>query len=285
MVVALGPGKFYGSSLPRPWIYTNVKLSDEGRVDPPLPVLEPLLSWANDAHWSMGGLSFKRCRLQGRIEGSVKKLRAQQEKQLKNKLKAKETEKNLKKSNIDVSTSPNADPSPSPFTRRGDFLVDEDDLVEEERPTVRFRRLRKKVVHENAKEKVSPVRSSARRSAASPASPPPAPSRRVDGINADDSEEEEVEETPVARLRRAARKLGDDFDKVVGGPALKKVETDGGKRKDASANGSIIAGRSRGSPLKKNKRTREGEKIINSSSPSPISPMDAIASRTRSRRS
>ncbi|XP_010943631.1 uncharacterized protein [Elaeis guineensis] len=78
MVVGLGPGRFYGSSLPRPRFYTEVKLNDE-RVDPPVPVMDPLLLWANDAHWSMGGLSFKRHRLQGRIEGSIKKLRAQQE--------------------------------------------------------------------------------------------------------------------------------------------------------------------------------------------------------------
>ncbi|KAG6469984.1 uncharacterized protein LOC122032347 [Zingiber officinale] len=75
MVVALGPGRFYGSSLPRPRFF-----ADDERVDPPVPVLDPLLSWANEAHWSMGGLSFSRHRLQGRIEGSIKKLRAQQEK-------------------------------------------------------------------------------------------------------------------------------------------------------------------------------------------------------------
>ncbi|KAL5981778.1 hypothetical protein ACLOJK_015842 [Asimina triloba] len=74
MVVAVKPGRFYGSSLPRPRIYTDVKLNKE-RVDPPMSVLEPFLSWANDAHWSMGGLSFKRHRLQGRIEGRIQKLR------------------------------------------------------------------------------------------------------------------------------------------------------------------------------------------------------------------
>ncbi|GFZ05665.1 hypothetical protein Acr_17g0012370 [Actinidia rufa] len=79
MVVPLGPGKFYGSSLPRPRIYTDVKLNDF-RVDPPVPVLDSLMSWANEAHWAMGGLSFKRLRLQGRIEGNVTKLRRQQEK-------------------------------------------------------------------------------------------------------------------------------------------------------------------------------------------------------------
>lgn len=76
MVVALGPGKFYGSSLPRPRFYTDVKFGPH-RVDPPASVMDPLLSWADEAHWSMGGLSFKRLRLQGRIEGNIKKLRAQ----------------------------------------------------------------------------------------------------------------------------------------------------------------------------------------------------------------
>lgn len=79
MVVALGPGRFYGSSLPRPRFYADVKFNDE-RVDPPVPVMDPFLSWAKEAHWSMGGLNFNRHRLQGRIEGSIKKLRAQQEK-------------------------------------------------------------------------------------------------------------------------------------------------------------------------------------------------------------
>ncbi|XP_039135220.1 uncharacterized protein LOC120272460 [Dioscorea cayenensis subsp. rotundata] len=78
MVVALGPGKFYGSSLPRPRFYSDVKLSPE-RIDPPPPVMEPFLEWAREAHWSMGGLSSQRHRLQGRIEGSIKKLKAQAE--------------------------------------------------------------------------------------------------------------------------------------------------------------------------------------------------------------
>nr|XP_011466901.1 PREDICTED: uncharacterized protein LOC105352208 [Fragaria vesca subsp. vesca] len=73
------PAKFYGSSLPRPRIYTDVKFNEE-RVDPPVPVLDPLLAWANEAHWSMGGLSFKRLRFQGRIEGNVGKLRAERHK-------------------------------------------------------------------------------------------------------------------------------------------------------------------------------------------------------------
>ncbi|XP_020229461.1 uncharacterized protein LOC109810413 isoform X2 [Cajanus cajan] len=79
MALSLGPGKFYGTSLPRPRIYTDVKFNDH-RVDPPTPVNEPLMSWAEEAHWSMGGLSSKRLRLQGKIEGNVQKLRSQREK-------------------------------------------------------------------------------------------------------------------------------------------------------------------------------------------------------------
>ncbi|GKV27727.1 hypothetical protein SLEP1_g36864 [Rubroshorea leprosula] len=76
VVVPLGPGKFYGGSLPRPRFYTDTKFNPD-RVDPPLPVMDPLLSRANEAHWSMGGLSFERLRLQDRIEGKVEKLRPQ----------------------------------------------------------------------------------------------------------------------------------------------------------------------------------------------------------------
>ncbi|XP_039054280.1 uncharacterized protein LOC120196569 [Hibiscus syriacus] len=55
------------------------------RVDPPVPVLDPLLSWANEAHWSIDDLSFKRLRLLGQIEGNVKRLKAQREKLLNDK--------------------------------------------------------------------------------------------------------------------------------------------------------------------------------------------------------
>lgn len=78
MVLPLAPGKFYGGSLPRPWIYGDVKFNSE-RIDPPSPPSAPLLSWANEAHWSMGGLCSKRKRMQGKIEGSIKKLRAIEE--------------------------------------------------------------------------------------------------------------------------------------------------------------------------------------------------------------
>ncbi|PWA89446.1 hypothetical protein CTI12_AA109050 [Artemisia annua] len=74
MTTALGPGKFYGSSLPRPRIYTDIKYNTD-RVDPPVSVLDPFMSWAEEAHWSTGGLSFKRHRLQGRIEGDIEKIR------------------------------------------------------------------------------------------------------------------------------------------------------------------------------------------------------------------
>jgi len=57
MVVALGPGRFYGSSLPRPRFFPG------DRVDPPPSVTEPLLAWAQEAHWSMGGLGVKHLRV------------------------------------------------------------------------------------------------------------------------------------------------------------------------------------------------------------------------------
>ncbi|CAH8388637.1 unnamed protein product [Eruca vesicaria subsp. sativa] len=76
--IAIRPVEFYGNSLPRPRFFDNPQFNSH-RVDPPLSVLDPLLSWARDAHWSMGGLNFTRLRLQGRIEGNVEKLRAQLE--------------------------------------------------------------------------------------------------------------------------------------------------------------------------------------------------------------
>ncbi|GLJ17953.1 hypothetical protein SUGI_0315430 [Cryptomeria japonica] len=75
MVIQVGLAKFYGSSLPRPQIYEDVKYNSE-RVDPPTPPSAPLLSWAREVTWSMGGLASKRRkRSQGKIEGSLKKLR------------------------------------------------------------------------------------------------------------------------------------------------------------------------------------------------------------------
>jgi len=92
MVLPVGPARFYGSGLPRPFIYSDVKFNSE-RVDPPLGVTTPFMTWANDAHWSMGGICLKRKRMQGRIEGNVKKLRAEEEKETKIKNRA-EKEKN-----------------------------------------------------------------------------------------------------------------------------------------------------------------------------------------------
>lgn len=130
MVVALGPGKFYGSSLPRPRFYTDIKHSDQ-RVDPPPSVMDPLLAWAQEAHWSMGGLSFKRHRLQGRIEGNIEKLRVQREQTFK---RSPDLKKSVKKSTVSLRDEEEADkttPSPPPAPvaikrRRVVGLVDED---------------------------------------------------------------------------------------------------------------------------------------------------------------
>ncbi|KAL3680289.1 hypothetical protein R1sor_023245 [Riccia sorocarpa] len=77
-MLALKPVRFYGNALPRPRIHEEVKLNDT-RVDPPLGVNDSLLRWAANAHWSMGGTSFKRHRMQGKIEGRLKKLRDEKE--------------------------------------------------------------------------------------------------------------------------------------------------------------------------------------------------------------
>lgn len=134
MVVALGPGKFYGSSLPRPRFYTDVKLNDE-RVDPPPPVMDPLMKWAEEAHWSMGGLSLKRHRLQGKIEGNVEKLRAQRETIFKKPQKQQKPVKGSTASRPDkdknssgISKTPSPPPAPVAIKRRRIVgLLDEDE--------------------------------------------------------------------------------------------------------------------------------------------------------------
>ncbi|CAL1406563.1 unnamed protein product [Linum trigynum] len=90
MVVALRPANFYGSSLPRPRFFDHSshpgpRIFDDltERVDPPVSVMDPFLSWAHEAHWSMGGLNTQRFRLQGRIEGNIDRLRKFREKQVK----------------------------------------------------------------------------------------------------------------------------------------------------------------------------------------------------------
>lgn len=117
MVVALEPGKFYGSSLPRPRFYKP----NQHRVDPPISVLDPFMSWAEKAHWSMGGVSFTRHRLQGRIEGNIEKLRAELE------------ETPEKGSPVPLPCSENSSPPmpPAPFVlKRKRRLVDESEDVE-----------------------------------------------------------------------------------------------------------------------------------------------------------
>lgn len=147
MVVSLGPGKFYGSSLPRPRIYTDIKYNSD-RVDPPVPVLDALMSWADEAHWSMGGLSFHRHRLQGRIEGNVEKLRNQIEKTIKlketlspkNKSKkivsklVEKSGKKMRKTTKEVDRSPSPPPAPIANKRKRRYvgLVDEDDESNEQ---------------------------------------------------------------------------------------------------------------------------------------------------------
>lgn len=135
MVVALGPGKFYGSSLPRPRIYTDVKLNDE-RIDPPVPVLDPLMSWAEEARWSMGGLNSTRLRLQGRIEGSVIKLRAERERSIvKRNMQSEINQISNKPSKRSSplplpSLSPSPPPAPLAIKRRRRILVGEDEESE-----------------------------------------------------------------------------------------------------------------------------------------------------------
>ncbi|TKY48866.1 hypothetical protein E2542_SST26288 [Spatholobus suberectus] len=149
MVVSLGPGKFYGTSLPRPRIYTDVKFNDH-RVDPPAPVNDPLMSWAQEAHWSMGGLSFKRLRLQGKIEGNVEKLRSQREK-AQAQSPTPPARSHLRGSKSAFSPSPPPAPVVTKKRRRFMDLIQEEEEEEEEEEVdapsnqVRRRRLVKKL--------------------------------------------------------------------------------------------------------------------------------------------
>ncbi|CDY25249.1 BnaA02g22070D [Brassica napus] len=124
---AIRPVEFYGNSLPRPRFFDNPKFNSH-RVDPPLSVLDPLLSWAREAHWSMGGLNFTRLRLQGRIEGNVDKLRAQLEKSTPTKLESGDSDKKKKRSDYDYDyDSPPAAPVAVKRRRYIDLNADDGD--------------------------------------------------------------------------------------------------------------------------------------------------------------
>ncbi|CAE6171835.1 unnamed protein product [Arabidopsis arenosa] len=136
--VSIRPVTFYGNGLPRPRFFDNPKFNAY-RVDPPVSVLDPLLSWARDAHWSMGGLNFTRLRLQGRIEGNVNKLRAQLEKSSPVKLESGISEKKKKKRS--GSESP---PSAPIVVKRRRYLdlndSDDEEVGSEDEGVVRIRR-------------------------------------------------------------------------------------------------------------------------------------------------
>ncbi|EOA17807.1 hypothetical protein CARUB_v10006205mg [Capsella rubella] len=137
--LSIRPVEFYGNGLPRPRFFDNPQFSS-CRVDPPLSVLDPLLTWARDAHWSMGGLNFTRLRLQGRIEGNVNKLRAQLEKCSPVKLESASSER---KKNKKRSGSESPPPAPIVVKRRRYLdLNDSDDegVGSEDEGVVRIRR-------------------------------------------------------------------------------------------------------------------------------------------------
>lgn len=150
MVFPLKLTKFYGSSLPRPRIYVNPDGNE--RIDPPISVTDPLMSWAQEAHWSMGGVSFKRLRLMGKIEGNVGKLRHQREKEFKAQAHNKSPISDLRRSKISSSPSCSKSPSPppAPIASKRRRLVtlleeEEDEEVRVSAPVTRRRRLVKKL--------------------------------------------------------------------------------------------------------------------------------------------
>ncbi|CAI0549721.1 unnamed protein product [Linum tenue] len=126
MVVALRPANFYGSSLPRPRFFDHSSHPAE-RVDPPVSVMDPFLSWAHEAHWSMGGLNTQRFRLQGRIEGNIDRLRKFREKQVKSQTNDAGLEAAGKKNQKRAGST---SPPPAPrVTKKRKFM----DLFEDER--------------------------------------------------------------------------------------------------------------------------------------------------------
>lgn len=136
---SIRPAEFYGNALPRPRFFDNPQFNSF-RVDPPLSVLDPLLSWARDAHWSMGGLNFARLRLQGRIEGNVNKLRAQLEKSSRVKLESGSSERKKKRSGYE---SPPAAPiavKRRRFLDLNDSDDDDDEIGSEDEGVARIRR-------------------------------------------------------------------------------------------------------------------------------------------------
>ncbi|CAH8314540.1 unnamed protein product [Eruca vesicaria subsp. sativa] len=124
---AIRPVEFYGNALPRPRFFDNPKFNSH-RVDPPLSVLDPLLSWAREAHWSMGGLNFTRLRLQGRIEGNVDKLRAQLENSTPVKIESGDSDRKKRRSEHDFDSPPAA---PVAVKRRR-YIDLNDDVDDEE---------------------------------------------------------------------------------------------------------------------------------------------------------
>ncbi|KAG2319352.1 hypothetical protein Bca4012_054395 [Brassica carinata] len=128
---AIRPVEFYGNDLPRPRFFDNPKFNSH-RVDPPLSVLDPLLSWAREAHWSMGGLNFTRLRLQGRIEGNVDKLRAQLEKSTPTKVESGSSDKKKKKRSDYDSDSDSPPAAPVAVKRRRYIDLNDDGVDEEE---------------------------------------------------------------------------------------------------------------------------------------------------------
>ena len=116
MVLPLKLTQFYGHSIPRPRVYTDVKFS-ESRVDPPSSVNDALLSWASNAPWANGGLSQHRLRAQGKLEGSASKLR--------NLLEEEEEE-------VQVAAVPEAQPESEKTTSKGHISVKRKKIESEE---------------------------------------------------------------------------------------------------------------------------------------------------------
>ncbi|KAK3446065.1 uncharacterized protein LOC104440761 [Eucalyptus grandis] len=224
MVVPLGPGKFYGSSLPRPRFHKD----GADRVCPPVPVLDPLLSWANEAHWSMGGLSFQRLRLQGRIEGSIQKLRAERERSVRamakiSKAKSKASDLKPSKPPVDDGGRKRAgsvSPPPAPVAaKRRRYVALVDDSEEEDEEDEAERKGEESEVREEKKRPARKLYEEFDRVAKE--------SEKAKGKGSDAASPR----TPRTRAKRGGGGIGDEVMRVVEDVNREVVEEGIGKKK------------------------------------------------------
>lgn len=82
------------------------------RVEPPVSLSDPLMSWKEEAYQSLGSLNFESLRPQGRTESNIKDMQAEHEKLVKKKEKHDEIEQIGLKFAKSVKLSPRSPQAP-----------------------------------------------------------------------------------------------------------------------------------------------------------------------------